>query len=1226
MPRNSSNPPSNGTAGSSGIPESPGGGMRPPSRAMSVSSAGGRSTNDGPIANGYPMPASSLKHPQTPGTPQMGHGFPQHQSSNSLPHTPQHLHAQYMHQGSPPPVRPPSAAAAPGSPIIGVAPSMRRGSPMSAQPIAGATSAMGTPASGRGTPNPLKRKASGLDSPKMGSLSGNSLHYSSLEAMDRPGSSLQNGISGKAASHIMSLEMEMARPGTAPGFSPSTPSPMPGSNSQRESTPSSVVMPTLSPSDLNSFLQKDESGLNSISKPTRIGSLPPSSTEGIATTEISGTTATSQAAAGLVSGNSMNGPVKVVPKVPPLPANVSLNPLVTEVKVVPVAGSDKTIPLLTADEIEDIKQWQKVDSTYEEMYKAMREKMELELKGHPRSLPRDIMSLLDAGEFGSIGGKGGVLGNASIKWWEKGSYSVNPGARFRQRRERFDIKYPSKGRRENHGRTKEGIKREGFRIPRRLSIGETDRPEQLVLIRLEFDVDHHKYRDTFVWNLSDPIVTPEIFAQSVVEDYQLAPSYHPIIVKNIQEQLSDYKAHSALYDGEGGDYLGDDNNPSFTENGALDEADAAWWESWRKRLRTEFGFAKAGKGLKGKRKRNVGGVKEELAEDADIEDANSLLDEKSMAVEDFEIDEGKMTEDMRIMIKLDIIVGSMKLDDQFEWDIDNVKASPEQFAEIYTQDLGLSGEFRSAIAHSIREQVQTYHKSLFLVGRPSDGSIQDEELRSAFLPSLAEGARAMDQVQSFTPLLNYLSDGEVERNEKERDKDVNRRRKRNTRGRRGVNLPDREPIRTHRTPAIGFPELDPATLALAAAANAPVSRRAAAAAASLTIANMVASENGTPFTPLSAPAVPQPAATAINKEKKVKGLFKAPQIPPSVFRPRAKVSAPTPSTAADVSTLPAPLENDPPPSINTPDRRFLRPLTARKPKDSEREAKEREYAEGQHANHIDGVWHCSNCGCPESIAIGRRKGPLGNKSQCGDCGRFWHRHRRPRPCTYSTDAEYHISLTKKKGSAATLRAQDSSVSTPMDDLSAPPTPARDRKKERSEAPSRQSPPASRRALREDDRAVSPISSSSSASEPPLSQRVKLTNGTAGSPRVSPSPSRVSKSTDAGESRNSKDPITKNEPEPSTPPRTNVQSPPTSPTKAWPPSWLTTTMHSTQTKYPNDKFDVVWRKVGEGSEWRIKCVDCPGKLYKPGPGETLANFEVHLKNRQHRQRVDDRIGR
>lgn len=36
----------------------------------------------------------------------------------------------------------------------------------------------------------------------------------------------------------------------------------------------------------------------------------------------------------------------------------------------------------------------------------------------------------------------------------------------------------------------------------------------------------------------------------------------------------------------------------------------------------------------------------------------------------------------------------MKLDDQFEWDLDNEDASPEEFAEVYTQELGLNGEFK----------------------------------------------------------------------------------------------------------------------------------------------------------------------------------------------------------------------------------------------------------------------------------------------------------------------------------------------------------------------------------------------------------------------------------------------------------------------------------------------------------------------------------------------------
>ncbi len=39
--------------------------------------------------------------------------------------------------------------------------------------------------------------------------------------------------------------------------------------------------------------------------------------------------------------------------------------------------------------------------------------------------------------------------------------------------------------------------------------------------------------------------------------------------------------------------------------------------------------------------------------------------------------------------------------------------------------------------------------------------------------------------------------------------------------------------------------------------------------------------------------------------------------------------------------------------------------------------------------------------------------------------------------------------------------------------------------------------------------------------------------------------------------------------------------------------------------------------------RIRCNDCPGKLYTPGPGTTVENFEVHLKNRLHRVQVDKR---
>lgn len=40
------------------------------------------------------------------------------------------------------------------------------------------------------------------------------------------------------------------------------------------------------------------------------------------------------------------------------------------------------------------------------------------------------------------------------------------------------------------------------------------------------------------------------------------------------------------------------------------------------------------------------------------------------------------------------MVGTAKLEDQFEWDLENEDPSPEQFAEIYARELGLGGEFK----------------------------------------------------------------------------------------------------------------------------------------------------------------------------------------------------------------------------------------------------------------------------------------------------------------------------------------------------------------------------------------------------------------------------------------------------------------------------------------------------------------------------------------------------
>jgi SWI/SNF-related matrix-associated actin-dependent regulator of chromatin subfamily B protein 1 len=92
--------------------------------------------------------------------------------------------------------------------------------------------------------------------------------------------------------------------------------------------------------------------------------------------------------------------------------------------------------------------------------------------------------------------------------------------------------------------------------------------------------------------------------------------------------------------------------------------------------------------------------------------------------------------------------------------------------------------------------------------------------------------------------------------------------------------------------------------------------------------------------------------------------------------------------------------------------------------------------------------------------------------------------------------------------------------------------------------------------------------------------------------------------------------------------------------------MTACLQDINTRYPDDRVEITLKNPKSPAtaipEWRLKCLDCPGRvrpfhshnishdtdlsfqLYNHGPGESLSNFEVHVKNRIHRQRVLDRI--
>lgn len=69
--------------------------------------------------------------------------------------------------------------------------------------------------------------------------------------------------------------------------------------------------------------------------------------------------------------------------------------------------------------------------------------------------------------------------------------------------------------------------------------------EVLVPISIELDIDSsYKFQDSFSWNLNEPAMTPEKFAEFICVDLNLSPHPHQgAIARSIRAQLEDYKKY-----------------------------------------------------------------------------------------------------------------------------------------------------------------------------------------------------------------------------------------------------------------------------------------------------------------------------------------------------------------------------------------------------------------------------------------------------------------------------------------------------------------------------------------------------------------------------------------------------------------------------------------------------------------------------------------------------------
>merc|ERR1719354_663722 len=118
--------------------------------------------------------------------------------------------------------------------------------------------------------------------------------------------------------------------------------------------------------------------------------------------------------------------------------------------------------------------------------------------------------------------------------------------------------------------------------------------------------------------------------------------------------------------------------------------------------------------------------------------------------------------DQRVLIKLNLHVGNVSLQDQFEWDMSEPLNDPEQFALSLCTELGLGGEFVTAIAYSIRGQLNWNKKTRAHL-----------EKRLATVEIVLRTGMDVDK---WCPDLETLTDQEMEK--KLRDQDRNTRRMR----------------------------------------------------------------------------------------------------------------------------------------------------------------------------------------------------------------------------------------------------------------------------------------------------------------------------------------------------------------------------------------------------------------------------------------------------------------
>lgn len=249
----------------------------------------------------------------------------------------------------------------------------------------------------------------------------------------------------------------------------------------------------------------------------------------------------------------------------------------------------------------------------------------------------------------------------------------------------------------------------------------------------------YRIKDTFLWNLHEALATPEEFAIGFVRDLDLPnPQAMTMTISNqIRQQLEEY-AGVALH-------------PLFQSSQPKPAPGAAASQNGRSR---EVSVTPTNLATPDSRPHLPITTKEPLVNDSILNPDDAY----------------------RCLINLNINLQNRLYTDKFEWSLLHPPGMAEEFARVTCADLGLSGEWVSAIAHGIYEAVLKLKKEVCESGIISGVGSYGNEIDNQAANGAEAGWRYDPETlgDEWEPKVETLSKEEIEKREGDRERQIRR--------------------------------------------------------------------------------------------------------------------------------------------------------------------------------------------------------------------------------------------------------------------------------------------------------------------------------------------------------------------------------------------------------------------------------------------------------------------